>query len=81
MLGVRPSSVGFRTVQIAPALGPLRWAEGRVPHPAGDIDVRLTRSGERGLQAVVILPAGLSGEFVWGARHVRLHAGRQALSF
>jgi alpha-L-rhamnosidase len=81
VLGVRPASAGFRTVQIAPALGGLRWAEGRVPHPAGDIDVRVTRRGERGANAVISLPPGLTGEFVWAGRRVRLHAGRQELTF
>jgi len=80
VLGVRPASAGFRTVQIAPALGVLRWAEGRVPHPAGDIDVRVTRRGERGADAVISLPPGLIGEFVWAGRHVPLHGGRQELT-
>ncbi|HTI62669.1 MAG TPA: family 78 glycoside hydrolase catalytic domain, partial [Gemmatimonadaceae bacterium] len=77
VLGIRPASAGFRTVEIAPALGPLRWAEGRVPHPAGDIAVRLDRRGARGLDAVVELPGALTGEFVWRGRRVRLHGGRQ----
>lgn len=81
VLGVRPAGPGFRTVRIAPALGPLRWAEGRVPHPAGDIDVRFTRRGARGLEAVITLPPGLTGDLVWGARRVPLHPGRQQLTF
>jgi len=80
VLGVRPGSAGFRTVQIAPALGALEWAEGSVPHPAGEIGVRVERRG-KGLRAVVTLPPGLSGEFVWGGRRVRLHTGRQELAF
>ena len=81
VLGVRPASAGFRRVRIAPALGPLQWAEGRVPHPAGDIDVRVTRQGNRGVHAVITLPPRLAGEFVWGDRRVALHSGRQELSF
>ena len=80
VLGVRPSSAGFRTVRIAPALGPLQRAEGRVPHPAGDIELRLTRRGPGGIEAVVTLPAGLSGEFSWAGRRIPLHAGRQELT-
>ena len=79
VLGVRPASPGFRTVRIAPALGPLSHAEGRVPHPAGDIDVRLARVGRRGLRAEVTLPSGLTGVLEWGGRRVRLHAGRQVV--
>jgi alpha-L-rhamnosidase len=81
VLGVRPSSPGFRTVRIAPALGPLRSAQGRVPHPRGDIDVSLVRDGASGLRALVSLPAGVSGRFEWNGRSVQLHAGRQELRF
>jgi hypothetical protein len=77
VLGVRPAAPGFRRVRIAPALGPLQWAEGRVPHPAGDIEVHLARVGANGIRATVTLPAGLSGEFVWGGRAVPLNSGRQ----
>ncbi|MEO8622506.1 MAG: alpha-L-rhamnosidase C-terminal domain-containing protein [bacterium] len=81
VLGVRPASRGFRTVRIAPKLGPLRSAEGRVPHPRGDIDVALTRDGANGLSARVTLPAGVAGRFEWNGRSVPLHAGRQDLHF
>ena len=81
VLGVRPSSPGFRTVRIAPALGPLHRAQGRVPHPRGDIDVELERVGARGLRASVTMPTGVTGQFVWNGRRMRLHAGRQELRF
>jgi len=81
VLGVCPSSPGFRTVSIAPALGPLRRAEGRVPHPLGDIDVQLVREGTRGLRAEVTLPRGLSGVFEWQGRRRPLHEGRQIIRF
>ncbi len=81
VLGVRPSSPGFRTVSIAPALGPLRRAEGRVPHPAGDIDVQLIREGARGLRAEVTLPRGLTGVLEWQGqrRPLRGGGGRQVI--
>ena len=44
---------------------PLRRAEGRVPHPFGDIDVQLVREGQRGLRAEITLPPGLSGVLEW----------------
>lgn len=80
VLGVRPGSAGFRTVRIEPSLGPLQWAEGRIPHPAGDIEVRLTRIEGGRVRAVVTLPPGLRGEFVWPGHSVPLHAGRQELT-
>lgn len=78
VLGVRPSSAGFRTVSIAPALGPLRRAEGRVPHPLGDIDVRLERD-QNMLHAEITLPRGLSGTLEWRGRRLPLHEGRQVV--
>jgi hypothetical protein len=81
VLGVRPAAPGFRQVRIAPHLGPLSRAGGVVPHPAGDIEVELTRDGESGLIATVALPAGLSGVFEWRGEAVPLTGGRQTLTF
>ena len=81
VLGVRPSKPAFRSVSIVPALGPLERAEGRVPHPSGDITVRLRRRGATGLEAEVTLPPGVSGVFEWlGERRV-LREGAQVLTF
>ena len=79
VLGVRPASPGFRTVYIAPALGSLRRAAGRVAHPAGDIDVSLMRVGAHGVRATITLPAGVSGMFEWRGRRVPLRAGSQTI--
>jgi hypothetical protein len=79
VLGVRPASPGFRTVRIAPALGPLRRASGRVAHPLGDIDVSLERDGVRGIRGEVSLPAGVTGRFEWNGRSMSLHSGRQPI--
>ncbi len=81
VLGVRPSSPGFRTVRIAPALGPLRRAEGRVAHPLGNIDLQLVRDGQRGLRAEITLPRGLSGELEWRGQRRPLREGQQTIRF
>jgi hypothetical protein len=77
VLGVRPASPGFRTVLIAPALGELKHAAGRIPHPLGDIDVDFERVGTGGLRGVITLPVGLTGTFEWGGKQIPLRAGRQ----
>jgi hypothetical protein len=77
VLGVRPAEPGFRSVRIAPHLGPLQRAEGRVPHPLGDVDVGLARTGPSSLRATGTLPPGLTGVLEWGDRQVPLRAGRQ----
>ena len=83
VLGVRPASPGFQTVSIAPALGPLRRAAGRVPHPAGDIEVQLQRAGAAGggLTAQIVLPPGLSGVFEWRGHRRTLREGTQTFRF
>lgn len=65
VLGIRPASPGFRTVVIAPALGPLKRASGHMPHPAGVIDVQFEREGADGIKGKVSLPPGVSGTLVW----------------
>jgi alpha-L-rhamnosidase len=80
VLGVRPAEPGFRSVRIAPAPGPLRRAEGVVPHPLGDIEVRLERTADDALRAEVTLPPGLAGVFEWEGREVPLHPGRQEIA-
>jgi len=79
VLGIRPASAGWRSVRIAPSLGPLKRAEGRMPHPLGDIVVRLERSGDQGLRGEVTLPPGLSGVFEWNGRKRPLRPGRQEI--
>jgi hypothetical protein len=81
VLGVRPDGPGWRSVRIAPALGPLQRASGRVPHPRGDIDVRVTRKGAGGLNVEVTLPPGVPGRFVWQGKEVSLREGRQVVDF
>ena len=81
VLGVRPSSPAFRTVRIAPALGPLQRASGSVPHPLGDIEVALWREGQHGLRAEITLPRGLTGALEWMGQHRRLREGRQIIRF
>jgi hypothetical protein len=81
VLGVRPAEPGFARVRIAPHLGPLQRAEGRVPHPRGEIVVRLQRSPGGGLQGEITLPVGVTGVLEWGGKAIDLRAGRQPLSF
>jgi hypothetical protein len=79
VLGVRPAEPGFRSVRVAPELSSLSRAEGVVPHPLGDIEVRLVRTDGDGLHGEVTLPAGLTGVFEWGGQKVPLRAGSQEL--
>ena len=79
VLGIRPASPGFRSVRIAPSLGTLKRAVGRMPHPLGTIEVRLERSGDAGLRGEITLPSGLEGVFEWNGRTLPLRPGRQPI--
>jgi alpha-L-rhamnosidase len=77
VLGVRPGEPGFKSVHIAPHLGPLRRAEGRVPHPLGEIVVRLAQTEENGLRGDITLPQGLEGVLEWSGTRTLLGPGPQ----
>jgi hypothetical protein len=51
-----------------------------MPHPKGEIDVRLVKSGGK-LTADVELPAGITGEFEWAGTKKALAAGKNRLVF
>ncbi len=78
--GIEPASPGFTTVRIEPHLGALHHAEGKVPHPLGDITVSLDRT-LTGLTAQVSLPLGLTGMLIWQGKSAALVSGNQTLRF
>jgi hypothetical protein len=76
--GVEPAAPGFKTVKIEPHLGYLKHVQGTVPHPAGMIEVALTRT-EKGIEGEITLPAALTGQFFWQGHPIPLHPGRQVV--
>ena len=79
VLGITPAEPGFKSVRIAPHLGRLQQATGAVPHPRGEIAVRLEIQPDGKLAAHVSLPEGLTGVFEWKGSTTRLHSGSQSL--
>jgi hypothetical protein len=79
--GIEPSSSSFRRVRIEPHLGPLEWVEGRMPHPKGTIEVRLTRKNASGLEGEISLPATVSGELIWRGKTQKLVPGVHKVLF
>ena len=73
--GIEPASPGFKTVRIAPCLGPLAWVKAGMPHPSGSITVSLKRKGKTGIEGEVDLPQGLKGTFLWNGRETVLESG------
>jgi len=72
--GIQPAEPGFRSVLVAPHLGPLPHLKATHPHPMGDIQVEYARKG-KALQADIQLPAGLTGRFEFEGRSWPLTSG------
>ena len=77
--GIKPGDVGFQTVQITPHLGKLQQLKADMPHPKGRIAVEYQKT-KKGLQARIILPAGMSGAFEWGGVKKGLTAGENVFT-
>jgi hypothetical protein len=75
VLGIDSAAPGFKRVRIRPFLGELTRASGVIPHPKGEVGVKLSRSGGR-IDAEVSLPRGVTGEFIWRGRRRTLPPGR-----
>ncbi|MDH5610397.1 MAG: alpha-L-rhamnosidase N-terminal domain-containing protein [Cyclobacteriaceae bacterium] len=76
--GIRPSSPGFRTVEISPSFGQLTKISAFMPHPEGEIKVDLTRKGNR-VRGIVVLPQGITGKFRWKENDLNLVSGQNQL--
>jgi alpha-L-rhamnosidase len=62
VLGVQPSTAGFRTWLVVPHPGSLSWVEGNVPTPHGPIEVRWAQDHSSGRFALqVTAPKGTRG--------------------
>lgn len=77
--GIEPTSPGFKTFKIKPALGTLTNAEASVPTHYGDIKVKLQKSG-RNIVAEITVPENTSAELISGKGKVdKLSSGSYVL--
>lgn len=76
--GVEPASHGFETVRVAPHPGSLRRIKGVVAHPEGNITVALEHNGDN-ISGEVVLPAGVTGYFVWNGMTSDLFPGKNII--
>ncbi|MGE5223420.1 MAG: alpha-L-rhamnosidase C-terminal domain-containing protein [Omnitrophica WOR_2 bacterium] len=76
ILGIRPASPGFNTVEVRPQLSHLNQASGTMVHPAGVISVEY-RTEDGKLHGKVQLPEGISGWLLDGDQRIPLHGGLQ----
>jgi alpha-L-rhamnosidase len=78
--GIMPDAPGFEEVLVQPALGILNDAEGKMPHPKGQILVSVKRKGKSGIEGEVTLPENIKGRFVWNGKTLPLKGGKQVVS-
>jgi alpha-L-rhamnosidase len=74
--GIKPAAPGFEKVLIEPSPGELKWIDGSVPHPKGNIIVHLEHNG-KSIKGTVELPEGLTGTFLWQGKNMELKGGKQ----
>ncbi len=67
VLGVRPTSPGFKSILVKPQICDLTWAKGSVPTPLGDCRVEWKVDGKR-VELKVKVPRGASCEVVLPGR-------------
>ena len=76
--GIEPAQPGFKSVRIEPHLGDLKYVKAKMPHPAGNIMMNLSASGN-GLTGEVELPPGLNGVFVYKEKMQKLNPGKNRI--
>jgi alpha-L-rhamnosidase len=74
--GVKPAAPAFEKVLIEPFMGSLTSVEGKLPHPAGTIEILLQKTSS-GIRARIILPKTVSGSFLWKGKTKELQPGNQ----
>jgi len=78
--GVMPSMPGFAKVLVKPNMGKLTNVDAKVPHPNGEILVRVNRRSN-GASVSVQLPPGLEGELEWDGKRYPIGPGRKEFNF
>ena len=77
ILGVEPTSPGFKTMAIRPHVGDLTWAKGTVPTPHGDIVVSWKWADDK-LALDVTIPTGTEADVILPAKIVHVTAGQHS---
>ncbi len=77
--GIKPAGIGFNTVKIKPHLGDLEQVKADMPHLKGRIEVEY-RKVKKGLQTLIVLPAGMSGSFEYNGETQTLNEGENSFT-
>lgn len=79
VLGIDSAAPGFKRVVIRPFLGTVTRVSGSIPHPDGEVAVKLVHTSGK-LEAEVRLPVGVTGEFIWHGTRRPLKSGVNKVS-
>lgn len=77
--GIYPAEHSFKSVIIEPNLGRLDKLDVEFPHPQGMIKVSYVKTDNK-IDAQVLLPNGVKGEFRWKGKSVELVSEKQNIS-
>ena len=80
LLGIRPASFGFESVEIAPMPGHLLNLSGEMVHPLGKIEANLHFENSH-VRGSIFLPPGLAGMFRFAGKKLALQSGLQRVEF
>lgn len=80
LLGIRPASFGFDSVEIAPMPGHLARISGEMVHPRGLIEANLYFENDQ-VHGNITLPTGMIGTFRFAGKSLELHPGLQSIEF
>ena len=76
VLGIRPGSMGFDTVEIRPQPGMLNMVKGSMVHPKGEIKVDLLKENSY-TRIKIMLPEGLYGKLIYMDYETSLSPGEK----
>jgi hypothetical protein len=74
--GINPTAAGHKTVEIAPSFGELKQIKAVYPHPLGNIELDLQKTGSR-VEGTITTPKEIQCTFVWDNQKRNLKAGKQ----
>ncbi len=77
--GIRPTSPGFKTVEIAPNLADLKTVEAVYPTIQGNIRVNIQLDKKNTVKGNIVLPKGVTGVFKWQGEKIVLGDGETEL--
>jgi hypothetical protein len=78
--GIKPTSAGHKTVEIAPNFSNYNYIDAVYPHHFGNIEMKLKRIGTK-ISGDLTIPKDMKATFLWANKKIVLNPGKQSVSF